>query len=120
MKIYREVGSLYIVNRKDDEGYERPVYEIEVDEVVECQDCKYYEAGRENEPDYCSRHSEWVRRDFFCGDGVREEAYLTECDKCEFHNKCLTQKSYWKDENGKAHIMTVFECPYEYLCEVEK
>ena len=32
MKIYREVGSLYIVNRKDNEGYERPVYEIEVDE----------------------------------------------------------------------------------------
>lgn len=33
MKIYREVGSLYIVNRKDNEGYERPVYEIEVDEA---------------------------------------------------------------------------------------
>lgn len=33
MKIYREVGSLYIVNRKDAEGYERPVYEIEVDEA---------------------------------------------------------------------------------------
>ena len=32
MKIYREVGSLYIVNRKDNEGYVRPVYEIEVDE----------------------------------------------------------------------------------------
>ena len=59
------------MNRKDAEGYERPVYEIEVDEVVECQECKYYEAGRENEPDYCSRHSEWVRRDFFCGDAER-------------------------------------------------
>ena len=33
MKIYREVGSLYLVNRKDNEGYERPVYEIEVDET---------------------------------------------------------------------------------------
>ena len=33
MKIYREVGSLYIVNRKDAEGYVRPVYEIEVDEA---------------------------------------------------------------------------------------
>ena len=72
MKIYREVGSLKLITQGDREGYVRPVYEIEVDEVVECQECKYYEAGRENEPDYCSRHSEWVRRDFFCGDAEKE------------------------------------------------
>ena len=45
MKIYREVGSLYIVNRKDAEGYERPVYEIEVDEaepIVRCKECKHW------------------------------------------------------------------------------
>ena len=47
-----------------------------------------------------------------------EEEYLTECDKWEFHNKCLTQKLYWKDKNGREHIKTLFECPYEYLCEV--
>ena len=41
MKIYKEIGSLYIVNRKDAEGYERPVYEIDVDEIVECKDCKH-------------------------------------------------------------------------------
>ena len=72
MKIYREVGSLKLITQCDREGYVRPVYEIEVDEVVECQECKYYEAGRENEPDYCSRHSEWVRRDFFWGDAEKE------------------------------------------------
>lgn len=47
MKIYREVGSLYIVNRKDAEGYERPVYEIEVDEAeprgtYQCFHCGAY------------------------------------------------------------------------------
>lgn len=48
-----------------------------------------------------------------------EEEYLTECDKCEFRKKCLTQKLFWKDKNGKEHIKTLFECPYEYYSHRE-
>ena len=67
MKIYREVGSLCIVNRKDAEGYERPVYEIEVDEAEKygewkkldvaeyrCMNCgKIQYADDVNELNYC-------------------------------------------------------------------
>ena len=63
MKIYREVGSLYIVNRKDAEGYERPIYEIEVDEVVECKECKHYGTSLKGIPTqgYC-KLTEWQTR----------------------------------------------------------
>lgn len=73
MKIYREIGSLYIVNRKDDEGYERPVYEIEVDEAVEvvrCKDCKMFEAG---ETDYwCVGWGAIVTKDGYCSWGEKK------------------------------------------------
>ena len=57
MKIYREVGSLYIVNRKDKEGYERPVYEIEVDEA---------------EP---VKHGHWIK----------QKNWFDECSVCRYH-----------------------------------
>lgn len=64
MKIYREVGSLYIVNREDAEGYARPVYEIEVEEAVPIEDYRSMErtvdklikALAEAEP---IRHGRW-------------------------------------------------------------
>lgn len=66
MKIYREVGSLYIVNRKDAEGYERPVYEIEVDEA-ELIRHGHWEQGEDGalfcslcgRPSY-DTHDEWI------------------------------------------------------------
>ncbi len=73
MKIYREVGSLYLVNRKDNEGYERPVYEIEVDEIVECKDCRW---GRKTSGNVECRVDlnappEYHGYDWFCPNGER-------------------------------------------------
>ena len=72
MKIYREVGSLYIVNRKDAEGYERPVYEIEVDEA---------------EP---IRHGKWIME-------FDEKSQVTDwrCSACGKHGRGDYERCPW-------------------------
>ena len=75
MKIYREVGSLPIVNREDAEGYARPVYSIEVEEAVPIEDYRSMEqtvnklikALAEAEP---IRHGEWKPYDLTWGRSV--------------------------------------------------
>ena len=66
MKIYREIGSMPLVIQPDEDGFFRPVYEIEVDEDelikhghwmdspinVECSVCGWY--GHSNGDSYCS------------------------------------------------------------------
>lgn len=74
MKIYREIGSMYLVIQPDKDGFFRPVYEIEVDEIVECKDCKHLQ-----ESGHCDKTCLWIGNkedggcdDFFCGCGERK------------------------------------------------
>ena len=72
MKIYREVGSLYLVNRKDNEGYERPVYEIEVDEIVECKDCIHNKLPENAGNILCELGTGLYQLNDFCSRGERK------------------------------------------------
>ena len=107
MKIYREVGSLYIVNRKDAEGYERPVYEIEVDEAEPIRHGHWVDDGQRFSNGQCAIYecdqcgeTIWVylkdrRRWNYCpncGAKMSEEVYIK-----------LERKEEVKDEQTKMH-----------------
>ena len=93
MKIYREVGSLYIVNRKDAEGYERPVYEIEVDEVEPVRH------GRWIDEDYVPSHTKYTCS--VCGNTM-----LTNSEYVKKHKYCFAcgaKMDEVTDEQTKMH-----------------
>ena len=72
MKIYREVGKLKLITQCDAEGYVRPVYEIEVDEIVECKDCKHNKLPENAGNILCELDIELYQLNDFCSKGERK------------------------------------------------
>lgn len=108
MKIYREVGSLPIVNREDAEGYARPVYSIEVEEAVPIEDYqsmertvdKLIKALAEAEP---IKHGRWIEPNDKGVVSYDKHAYA-ECSVCHTAEYLARGKRYCPNCGAKMDV----------------